>query len=91
MPMESSTVTNCSPLPWTSRSVRPRVGRIRARAPVTACERLSFVDTCTVRRARRMAASVTSVSGEAATKLPPIAKKTFASPSRIARMARTTS
>ncbi len=91
MPMESSTVTNCSPPPWRSRSVRPRQGRIRARAPVTACERLSFVDTCTVRLARRMAASVTSVSGEADTKLPPMAKKTFASPSRRARIAATTS
>lgn len=91
MPMESSTVTNCSPLPWRSRSVRPRVGRISARAPVTACERFSFVDTWTVRRALRIAASVTSVSGDAATKLPPIAKNTFASPSRSALMARTTS
>ena len=51
MPIESSTVTNCSPPAWTSRSVRPRVGRISARAPVTACERLSLVDTCTVSRA----------------------------------------
>ncbi len=91
MPMESSTVTNCSPPPCRSRSVRPSVGRISARAPVTACERFSFVDTCTVSRARRMAASVTSVSGEAETKFPPMAKKTFASPSRSARMARTTS
>ena len=30
MPIESSTVTNCSPPAWTSRSVRPRVGRISA-------------------------------------------------------------
>ncbi len=91
MPMESSTVTNCSPPACRSRSVRPSVGRIRARAPVTTCERFSFVDTCTVSRARRIAASVTSVSGEAETKLPPIAKNTFASPSRSARIARTTS
>lgn len=96
MPMESSTVTNCSvrfpsgPV-CISRSVRPRVGRISARAPVTACERLSLVETWTVSRARRMAASVTSVSGVAATKLPPIAKNTLACPSRSARMARTTS
>ena len=34
--------------PGGPRSVRPSVGRIRARAPVTACERLSLVDTCTV-------------------------------------------
>lgn len=96
MPMESSTVTNCSVgLPsgpvCTSRSVRPSVGRISARAPVIACERLSLVETWTVSRARRMAASVTSVSGVAATKLPPIAKNTLACPSRRARMARTTS
>ncbi len=91
MPMESSTVTNWSPPAWASRSVRPRVGRMRARAPVTAWERLSLVDTWTVRRARRIAASVASVSGVAETKLPPMAKKTLASPSRSARMARTTS
>ncbi len=91
MPMESSTVTNCLPPAWTSLSVLPRVGRIRARVPVTAWERLSLVETWTVRRARRMAASVTAVSGVAATKLPPIAKKTFASPSRRAWMERTTS
>lgn len=89
--MESSTVTNCFCPAWTSLSVRPRVGRIRARVPVTAWERLSLVDTCTVSRARRIAASVTVVSGVAATKLPPMAKKTLASPSRSAWMDRTTS
>ena len=83
MPMESSTVTNCSPPPWRSRSVRPSVGRISARAPVTQCERLSLVETWTVSRARRIASSVTAVSGEAATKLPPMAKKTLAWPSRM--------
>lgn len=91
MLMESSTVTNCLPPAWTSLSVRPRVGRIRARVPVTAWERLTLVETCTVRRALRMATSVTSVSGVAATKLPPMAKKTLASPSRRAWMERTTS
>lgn len=91
MPMESSTVTNCLPLAWTSLSVRPRVGRIRARLPVTAWERLSLVETCTVRAARRIAASVTSVSGVAPTKLPPMAKSTLALPSRRASMERTTS
>ncbi len=58
---------------------------------MTTCDRLSLVETWTVSRARRIAASVTSVSGEAATKLPPIAKNTFAAPSRIARIASTTS
>lgn len=38
-----------------------------------------------------MAASVTSVSGVAPTKLPPIAKRTLALPSRRAWMERTTS
>ena len=57
-PIESSTVTRCSPPPRRSRSVRPRVGRMIARRPVTTCERLSFVETCTVRSVLRSAASV---------------------------------
>ena len=91
MPIESSTVTNWSPAAVVSRSVRPSVGRISARAPVTTCERLSLVETCTVSRVLRIAASVTRVSGVAATKLPPIAKKTLTRPSRIARMLSTAS
>jgi hypothetical protein len=62
-----------------------------ARSPVTTCERLSFVDTWTVSPTRRRAASVTSVSGVALTKFPPIAMKNRARPSRIARMACTVS
>ena len=58
-PIESSTVTRCSPPPRRSRSVRPSVGRMIARRPVTTCERFSFVDTCTVRSTLRSAASVT--------------------------------
>jgi hypothetical protein len=71
--------------------VRPRQGRISAARPVTACERFSFVDTCTVSAHRRIAASVTAVSGVAVTKLPPTAKNTETFPSRIARIARTVS
>ena len=61
--VESSTETNCSPLAWTSFSVRPRVGRISAVSPQTRCERLILVEICTVSRARRSASAVTSVSG----------------------------
>lgn len=86
-PIESSTVT----YPAASRSVRPSAGRMSARSPHTACERLSLVDTCTVSRVRRSAASVTSLSGVALTKLPPIPKNTLTAPSRIARMASTVS
>ncbi len=64
--IESSTVTRWSPPPVRSFSVRPSAGRISASAPVTTCERLSLVDTCTVSCALRRAASVTSVSGAAA-------------------------
>ena len=66
-------------------------GRISAVRPGTRWERLSFVEICTVRSAFRIAFSVTSVSGAAAVKLPPSAMKTFASPSRSARMAFTVS
>ena len=74
MPIESSTVTTCSPVTWVSRSVRPRQGRISASRPATACERLSLVETCTVRSRPRIASSVRVVSGVAETKLPPTAK-----------------
>ena len=63
--IESSTVTRCSCPPVRSFSVRPRVGRISASWPGTTWERLSLVETCTVRSARRIASSVTSVSGAA--------------------------
>ncbi len=61
--MKSSTVTNCSPVACTSRSVRPSAGRISAVSPVTTCERLSLVDTCTVSAQERSARSVAAVSG----------------------------
>ncbi len=89
--IESSTVTRCSRPPVLSFSERPSAGRISASRPVTTCERLSFVDTWTVRSARRMAASVTAVSETAETKLPPIAKKTLTLPSRSAWTASTVS
>ena len=62
-----------------------------ARRPVTTCERFSFVETCTVRSVRRSAASVTSVSGAAMTKLPPMPMNTRTLPSRMARIASTVS
>ncbi len=62
-----------------------------ARLPVTTWDRFSFVETCTVSSTLRNAASTTFVSGVAETKLPPIAMKTRASPSRIARIASTVS
>ena len=89
--IESSTVTRWSRPPVRSFSERPSAGRISASRPVTTWERLSLVETWTVRSARRMAASVTSVSETAETKLPPIAKKTLALPSRSARTASTVS
>ena len=74
--------TNCGCPCCRSISVRPRVGRISASSPVTTWERLSFVETCTVSFAPRIAASATAVSEMAPTKLPPIAKNTSISPSR---------
>ena len=66
MPIESSTVTNCSAagLHVALGAAQGRAGSARAR-PATTCERLSFVDTCTVSRQLRSAASVTAVSGVA--------------------------
>ena len=49
MPIESSTVTACGPPSWSSRSVRPRHGRISDSSPHSACERFSLVLTLTVR------------------------------------------
>ena len=89
--IESSTVTNCSPDAWTSRSVRPRQGRISDSVPGSTCERLSLVAMCTVSRQPRRAASVTGVSGVAAAKLPPRPRNTEARPSRMARIASTVS
>jgi hypothetical protein len=74
-----------------SCSLRPSTGRISASPPVTKCDRLSLVDTCTVRAQLRIALSVTSVSGAAATKLPPRPRNTRTLPSRIARIAWTVS
>ena len=64
--------------------MRPSVGRMSASAPVTTCERLSLVDTCTVRSVPRMAASAAAVSEIAATRLPPSANQTLISPRCIA-------
>src|SRR5262245_18915810 len=86
MLIESSTVMNCSPVTWISRSVRPSVGRISAVSPHTACERLSFVETCAVSRQFRTACSVNSLSGVARTKLPAKPTNNFARPSRMARI-----
>ena len=91
MDIESSTETTCLRPDTTSRSVRPRAGRITALCPGTTWLRLSLVDTCTVRAQFRRAASVTAVSGVAEAKLPPIATNTDARPSRIARIASTVS
>ena len=74
-----------------SRSVRPSVGRISAVRPCTTWLRFSLVETCTVSAQLRSAASVTSVSGVAEAKLPPMPMNTLARPSRIARMASTVS
>ena len=62
----------------TSISVRPRHGRINACSPVIKCARFSFVETCAVKRHRRNASAVNSVSGVAERKFPPSAKKTLA-------------
>ena len=64
-------MTRCSRPPVMSFSLRPRAGRISADLPGTTWERLSFVDTWTVRSALRIACSVTSVSGAAAVKFRP--------------------
>ena len=89
--IEFSVVTNCAPVACSSISVRPRQGRINACSPVIKCPRLSLVETCTVKRQRRSASAVYSVSGVAERKLPPSAKKTFARPSCIAWIALTVS
>lgn len=77
--MESSTVMTCSRPARTSRSLRPRVGRIRAVSPLTVWERLSLVETCVVSRQRRIASSVTALSGEARAKLPAMPTRNFIS------------
>src|SRR5437588_7035235 len=77
--IEFSVVTNCGPVACRSISVRPRHGKISARLPVIKCARLSFVETCAVKRQRRKASAVYSVSGVAERKLPPNAKNTLAS------------
>ena len=87
MLIESSTVTCCGPAACMSISVRPRHGRISASRPCTRWLRLSLVATCTVRSQLRRAAWVAAVSGVAAAKLPPMAKNTFARPSRMASIA----
>ena len=89
--IESSTVTNCSPLACRSRSLRPRQGKISACCPVTRCDRFSLVDTCAVSRQRPRAVAVRSVSGVAARKLPPRATNTLACPAPRAAMVATVS
>ena len=91
MDIESSTETSCLPPAWMSLSVRPSVGRISAVRPCTTWLRLSLVEICTVSAQLRSAASVTSVSGVADAKLPPMPMNTLARPSRIARIASTVS
>ena len=91
--IESSTVTTCWPA---AGEVASRCGPGSAgSAPssaVTTCERLSLVETCTVRSALRIAASVTSVSGVADDEVAAHARRTpCASPSRSARIASTVS
>ena len=75
-------VLDGDPLRRGRRSGPARCGRAPAgsapRGRCTTWERLSLVETCTVRSALRIASSVTSVSGAAETKLPPIPKNTLA-------------
>ena len=89
--MESSTVTRWSTPPVRSCSLRPRAGRIRATRPQRTWERFSLVETWTVSSACSIASSVTTVSGAAETKLPPMPTKTLALPSRNARIESTVS
>ena len=91
IPIEFSTVTNCSTPFLLSISVLPRQGRIRASFPVTKWERLSLVDTCIVNPTFCIACAVKFVSGVADRKLPPMQKNVSTLPSCIARIALTTS
>jgi len=91
MPIESSTVTNCSPSAWESTSERPRHGRMSATSPVMRCERLSLVETCAVTRHFCSALAVNSVSGVAERKLPPIPRKKRIFPCRMCLIASTVS
>src|SRR5216110_946938 len=83
MPMESSTVTNCSPNSCRSISERPRHGKMSAISPVTRCDRFSLVETCAVNRQLCKARAVYSVSGAAARKLPPKPRKKRILPSAM--------
>ena len=76
----SSTVTNCRPDFWKSRSVRPKQGRMRACSPVIRWPRLSLVEICTVSRHFARASDVYFVSGVAERKFPPSPTKTFTLP-----------
>ena len=87
MPIESSTVTTCSPPAWTSRSVRPRQGRISASLAGDQVRAVELGrDVHGQVEAAQRGLGRASVSGVAATKLPPIAKNTLTWPSRIARI-----
>ena len=80
--IESSTVTPCHPAgSRPARCGRGRAGSARSR-PGSTCVRLSLVETCTVRSSERIASGVTSVSGVAATKLPPSAEEHLEPPVR---------
>ena len=74
-----------------SISVRPMVGRMRASAPVTVWDLLSFVEIWTDSSVFCMADSAACVSEMAPTKFPPSATKTLMPPSRIRLMVSTAS
>ena len=82
--IESSTVTTCRPARRTSRSVRPRHGRISACRPGSECDAVELGRDLHRERERCAAPRrSTSVSGVAATKLPPRRRTPRASPSRM--------
>ncbi len=61
--IESSTVTDCGPVAWTSTSVRPRHGSISASRPWMRWLRLSLVETWAVRARLRKAGCVCRCRG----------------------------
>ena len=70
----------------------PRVGRMSATSPVTAWERLSLVETCTVSAAARQGrGGDVGVGGGRARSCRPCRRTPTPSPSRMARMASTVS
>jgi hypothetical protein len=89
--IEFSTVTKAGPLGLRSTSVRPRHGKSSAVSAVSTWLRFSFVAICTLSSAFASAAFMRSVSGPAATRLPPSATSTFTSPRSSASIVPTTS